>query len=135
VTIAALPNSEKAPDARVMLEIDKLGRMRVDEQPVTVEGLEAWATKYISQHERGMVVARAAGEALGQRRGTRPAEPAPGGVREFQVQRLPLEGEPLPRTPEEARSALAKWAEKFANYKDLIEDPGEQAVRRATRPN
>jgi hypothetical protein len=129
VTIAALANAEKAPDARVMLDIDKLGRMRVDEQPVTPEGLQDWAAKYISQHERGMVVARAAGEALVNDVEAARLNLRLGGVREFQVQRMPLEGEPLPRTAEEARAALAKWAEKFATYKDLIEDPGEQALR------
>jgi hypothetical protein len=129
VTIAAMPSAEKAPDARAMLEIDKLGRMRVDDQPVTPEGLQDWAGKYIAQHERGMVVARVAGEALVNDVEVARLNLRLGGVREFQVQRIPLEGEPLPRTPEEARAALAKWAEKFANYKDLIDDPGEQALR------
>jgi hypothetical protein len=129
VTIGAMPNAEKAPDARALLEIDKLGRMRVEDQPVTPEGLQDWAGKYIAQHERGMVVARVAGEALVNDVEVARLNLRMGGVREFQVQRLPLEGEPLPRTPEEARASLATWAQKFANYKDLIEDPGEQAVR------
>jgi len=129
VVITALPGSEKAPDARVLLEVDRFGRMRVDGKTMTGEKLQEWAAKFIQRHERGMVVIRAAGKALVHDVAEARLNLRLGGVREFDVQRVPPGTEVLPRTAEEAKQTLKKWDEKFANAHEFIQDPGQQAQR------
>jgi len=130
VVLSALPGAEKAPDARVLLEVDPFGRVRVDGKPMaTPEAIQAWATKYIQRHERGMVVIRAAGKAMVHDVADARLNLRLGGVREFDVQRVPPDTAILPRTPEQARRMLEDWEGKFANARELIHDPGEQAQR------
>ena len=129
VTFTALPGAEKAAHARAMLEIDRFGQVRVGGKTLTGEQLQEWAEKYIQRHEKGMVVIRAAGKALVQDVADSKLNLRLGGVREFDVQRVPPATDVLPRTAGQAKRALEKWDDKFANAHELIRDPGEQARR------
>jgi len=129
VILTALPGAEKAPHARALLDIDRFGRTRIDNKTLTGEQLQKWAEKYIQRHEKGMVVIRAAGKALVHDVANARLNLRLGGVREFDVQRVPPRTEVLPRTVEQAKRSLEEWDEKFANARELIREPGQQAQR------
>lgn len=129
VIVTVLPKAERAPHARALLEIDRFGRMRVDGRPVTAEQLEEWASEFIERHEHGQVVIRSAGRALVHDVEKAHLHLRLGGVREFAFQRVPPQGEVLPRTAKEAKRHLKGWENKFANARELIHEPGQQAQR------
>jgi hypothetical protein len=133
IILTPLPDAEKAPHARALLEIDHLGRLRIDNRPVTMEGLEDWGTRYVTRHEQGMVMIRAAGRALIHDVAAAKLQLRLGGVREFDYQWLsPIDGV-LPRTPDEAGLAMKQWRHKFANPRDYINEPGQEAQRELDR--
>ena len=129
VIVTALPGAEKALDARKLVEIDRFGRVFADGEVMTPEKLQDWATKYIDRHERGMVVLRADGLALVADISAARLNLRLGGVREFDVQRVPPAGPVLPRTRDQFKWDLKEWDEKFANPREFIEEPGGQARR------
>jgi len=133
VIVTVPPGGERAPDARQLVEIDGTGTVRIEGRARTAEQLQEWATKYIDRHERGMVVIRAAGRALVHDVAAARLNLRLGGVREFEVQRIPVDGELLPRTPTQAAQALKDWDDEFANAHELIHEPGGQAVRTLDR--
>jgi len=133
LVLTPVPDAEKARHARALLEIDRFGRMRIDNRPVTMEAVEAWATRFINRHEEGMVVIRSAGRSLIHDAAAAKLQLRLGGVREFDYQWLTPAGEILPRTPEAAKEAMKTWKHKFANPHDYIREPGGQARRELDR--
>jgi len=129
VVITPLPGAEKAPDARATVDIDRFGRRRVDGKVMTDDDLEKWAGDYITAHERGMVVIRAAGLAYTWDVASTQSILRLGGVREFDVQRVRPSRPPLPRAADQAAVELSLWKQKFLDYRDLLEDPGLGAKR------
>jgi hypothetical protein len=129
VIVTALPGGERAPHARALLEIDPLGRMRIDGERITPDKLETWAAKFLDRHERGMVVIRAAGRALVHDVEHARQQLRLGGIRQFAFQRVPPPIDLLPRTAEQAKRDLARWNHDFANAHELIRDPAQQARR------
>jgi len=129
VVLTPVSGAEKALDARETLEIDRFGRKQIDGQALTEDQLEKWAESYITAHDRGMVVIRADGLARVWDVATAQSILRLGGVREFDVQRVPPPNDLLPRSPDQARAAIAQWKDKFINYRDLLEDPGLGAER------
>ena len=129
VILTALPGGERAPDARMLVEIDRFGRASVDGKIMIGEEIEEWATDYILKHERGMVVIRAAGRAFVHDVAATQLSLRLGGMREFDVQRIRAAGTILPRTLDQAKRSLTEWEDKFANAHELIREPGQQAQR------
>ena len=127
VIVSPLPGAEKAQRARVILDIDRFGRLRIDGKPIAPEELADWARGYLADHDKGMVVIHADGRALVFDVERAREELRTGGVRDIDERRFPPEGEPLPRTPEQARQAIQWWAQQFAGAKDLIIDPSQSA--------
>ena len=133
VVIEPRPGARDAPHARALLELDALGRMRLDGRPVRLPDLRPWAIRYVERHERGMVLLRAAPDArvgdlvLARRR------LAEGGVREFDQDLLPPAAEPLPRTDAQLREAMADWRARFARPDDFLLPPAEHARRTLER--
>jgi hypothetical protein len=127
--LTPVDGAEKALDAREMVEIDRFGRRRVDGQILTEDQLEKWAGNYITAHQCGMVVIRADGMARVWDIATTQYVLRLGGVREFEIQRVPPPYDLLPRSGDQARGAIAQWKDKFINYRDLLEDPGLGAER------
>jgi hypothetical protein len=124
VVLTPIAGAEKALDARETVEIDRFGRRQVDGQVLTEDQLEKWAGSYITAHQRGMVVIRADGMARVWDIATTQYVLRLGGVREFEIQRVPPPYDLLPRSGDQARGAIAQWKDKFINYRDLLEDPG-----------
>ncbi len=129
VVITPVPGAEKALDARETVEVDRFGRRSVNGKVLTEDQLEQWASKYIMAHDRGMVVIRANGMARVWDVASTESTLRLGGVREFEVQRIRPARELLPRAADQARVAMAEWKDKFANYRELLEDPGRGAER------
>ena len=129
VVITPAAGAENAPDARETVKIDRFGHRLVNGQVLTEDQLEQWASKYITAHDRGMVVIRADGVARVWDIASTQSTLRLGGVREFDVQRVRPPWDILPRAADQAKHAMAQWKDKFVNYRDLLEDPGREAVR------
>ena len=127
VVISPLPGAERADHARAMLEIDHLGRMQLDGKPVVLTDLPRWAGKFINKHARAMVFIRAAGLALVNDVNVARQELRLGGIREFDVERVGMEGEVLPRTASQCDWSLKDWAHRFAHADDYIVPPETKA--------
>ncbi len=127
VTIKVLPGARKSPYARVLLDIDRFGRLKVDGEAITFEQLSEWAGNYLEKHEHGMVVVRAAGRAIVADIMRATEELRIGGVRDLDIRYLPATAPVLPRTPRQAGASLKQWNHRFANPRDYIRDPGEEA--------
>jgi len=124
--ITPLPGAERAPDARVWLEIDRFGRLRLEGQLVELDQLEPWGRTYIAAHARGQVVIRCQAEAIIE--DLREAREALdfAGVRDLVNVFMPPEDPLLPRTPGQARADLEHWRQRLANPQDYIADPADQ---------
>lgn len=127
VILTPKAGAEKSPHARVLLEIDRFGRLRMAGRPILLTGLEKWAQAYIAKHPSGQVHIRADGRALVADVARAREELRVAGVDEIEVSRLVPRQAILPRTAEQADQALKRWAWKFKNAKDLLRDPGEEA--------
>jgi len=127
IVLTPRAGAEKSPHARVLLEIDRFGRLRLAGQAIAVTDLEKWAGAYVTKHPRGRVDIRAAGRAMVGDVARARDELRVGGVDEIEVTRLTPEGDLLPRTAQQADREIKWWRWKFQNAKDLIRDPGEQA--------
>jgi len=128
VTLHVPAEAAKADHARQLLEIDRWGRLRIDGRPIRPKDLRPWAERYIARHRRGMVVIRAAAEALVHDVESARMELRIGGVFDYEVERLAARGVLPPRTPQEAKAQLADWREQFANPDDYVTDPGVSAA-------
>jgi len=127
VILTPLPGAEKCPHARAMLEIDRLGRLRLDGQPVAPDALSNWADKFVAKHAKAMVYIRTAArtpvfDVERARQALRL-----GGILEFQEEHMPLLGAALPRTDEQLARALAEWRQRFAHPEHYLRPPAEQA--------
>lgn len=127
IVLTPLPGAEKAPDARVMLEIDRLGDLTLDGRPTVPSQLRAWAEAYIERHAKGQVVIRADGEATVNDVAAARRELEDGGVREFEEQFMPPDGPVLPRTAAQAKDALRAWADRLQKARALNSDAPDEA--------
>ncbi len=127
VIITPLGDAENADHARALLEIDRFGTMRLSGKPVTDKELAAWAVKFSSRHKKAMVYIRLAGRSFVEDAQRAREILRIAGIREFDEQRLPVGVLLLPRTERQLRRDLKEWATKFANPKDYIIPPDEQA--------
>ena len=127
VILTPLPGAEKAEHARAMLEIDPLGRMRIEGAPVEGEQLSQWAQDYLAAHAKGDVVIRLAAEALvDDLRRAREALQA-GGVRDIEEVFLPPDLPVLPRTDSQLRQAMEQWRQRLAGPEQYVLDPAQEA--------
>jgi hypothetical protein len=127
--ITPLTGVQKAPYARVMMEVDRLGQFWIDGKKVAQKDVAPWATQYIADHEKGQVVIRAAGEAMVDDVVRARSELWMGNVRNIEEEKLPAARTVLPRTSGQLDQAMEEWAKRFANPKDYIDEPGELASR------
>jgi hypothetical protein len=121
VVLTPLPGAANAPDARVMLEIDRLGNLVLDGRPIAPTQLRAWAEKYVEKHARGEVTLRAAAEAQVNDLAAAKRGLEFGGVRYFEEQFLPPLVEVPPRTPDQAKRLLADWTDRFRRSREFDE--------------
>lgn len=128
VVIRPLPGAEKAENARATLEIDRLGQLLIDSEPIAVDQLTDWAVTFVNRHSKAMVVIQADGMALPDDIEKARDELRLGGIRDFRVEYQSPSGYVMPRTAAQARRALEEWRKKFANPRDYIREPGREAM-------
>jgi hypothetical protein len=127
LVIKPVEGAEKTPHVRSLLEIDRLGRLKVDGEPIAADKLRPWAAKLTNAHLKAMVEIRAAPDArVGDVRWAR-EELKLGGIFETEVIRLARLTE-LPRTPEARSRLLAQWAKRFDDPANYMGDQGERAA-------
>ena len=127
VTIAPRPGAEKSPHARILLEIDRFGRMKIDGQRILPGGLRAWARKCVAVHSDTLAVIRSDALTIVYDIAEAREELAFAGVTETEQQQLTPKAPIPPRSPEQARAALEQWAKDFARAEHLLMDPAKQA--------
>ena len=126
VVITPTEGAQKSPFARALLEIDRLGQMRMDGKPIAVDELEKWASGFTEVHERGMVVIRAEGQVPVFNVEMARQELRVGGVRDFEEQFLSPEQPLLPRTAQQVEQAMKEWAAKFSRPGDYVVEPSQE---------
>jgi len=133
VIIVPRPGAEKAPDARATLEIDPRGRFRLDGQVISRDALRGQAGKFIDRHDRGMVVIQAHPGAMVADIVFARDELTLGGVRLMRQQWIGVGQPVLPKTTAQKALAMKKWREKFANPRDFIVEPSQDAAEELVR--
>jgi hypothetical protein len=126
VIIEALPNAEHAPYARVIIELDRLGRCSLNGREIPADELTNWGQKNIEDHSKGQVSLRVDGRALAYDIRRVQEQLRIGGVFDVDPYVLQPSVAILPRSDAEAKAALKEWDKKFQNPRDYIRDPGEE---------
>ena len=127
VIITPRPGAEKAPHARATLEIDARGRFRLDGRPILRHSLRNEASTFIDHHQQGMVVIQASPSAIVADVVYARDELTLGGVHRIGQKWIGI-GQPiLPKTLPQKAHAMEKWREKFANPRDFIVEPSQDA--------
>jgi hypothetical protein len=127
VTIAPRPGAEKSPHARILLEIDRFGRMKIDGSPILQGDLRVWTRKFLTVHTETLAVIRADPQTIIYDIAEAREELAFGGISETYQQHLPLKAPIPPRSVEQAQAELKRWAEDFKRAEHLLVDPAKQA--------
>ncbi len=127
VVFTAVQGAENDPDARISLAIDALGRITMDGAAVAVEEVPAAAKKFLARHSAAVADVRMDPRALVYDRERLQAALAEAGLGDVTFRMTAVADEILPRSPAEAARALEYWKGQFAQAKDLIVDPAEDA--------
>jgi hypothetical protein len=127
VTIAPRKGAEKSPHARILLEIDRFGRMKIDGTPILPGELRAWARKFVSVHSDTLAVVRADAQTIVHDIVEAREELAFAGISETEQQQLSPQAPIPPRNPAQAQAELKRWAKDFARAEHLLMDPAKQA--------
>lgn len=128
VVIEPVTKESASPYARALLEIDADGRLMVENEPVTPEELELWASKFSQVHPRGQVEIHAAARATMYDVAVAKALLRRGGVFDFREEVREPDGAVLPRTAEQLKAEMDDWRRRLANPMDYIGDPRERAA-------
>lgn len=131
VTVSIQPekDAEKAPDARALLEIDRFGTMTIDGAPIDRfdDHLRKWAEEFTKKHSAAEVVIRLEALAPAYLASMAQVELKLGGVYEFEHRTAPLYTPPMPMNPTSMAYMLKEWQGRFADPKNQIRDPGDEA--------
>jgi hypothetical protein len=120
--------ARNTPHVRSLVEVDRLGQLKADGQPLPAEKLRQWAANLTRDHLKAMVEVRAAPDAtVGQVRWVL-EELKLGGVFEREVIRL-KRIEEFPKTPLARQRLLQEWAQRFADPSNQIHDPADTSAR------
>jgi hypothetical protein len=126
VIIESLPNAEHAPYARVIIELDRLGRCSLNGREIPADELTNWGQKYIEDHSKGQVSLRVDGRALAYDIRRVQEQLRLGGIYDVDPYILQPAVAILPRSTDEAKTALKEWDKKFQNPREFIREPGEE---------
>ena len=127
VTIAPRPGAEKSPHARILLEIDRFGRMKIDGMRILRGDLRAWTKKFVAVHSDTLAVIRAEAHTIVYDIAEAREELSFAGVTETEQQHLTPEAPVPPRSAEQAQAELKRWARDFTRAEHLLMDPVKQA--------
>ena len=128
VQVVIAPQADRAgsADARVTMDIDRLGRLSIDGRRIMPSDVPSWARSYKARHERGDVVLRVDSRALAYDIALAKSQLGLGGVDDVQEQYIPSPP-PLPRTTGEADESVAWFAQQFKQAGGQISDDAQQA--------
>ncbi|MBT3199895.1 MAG: hypothetical protein HN350_08255 [Phycisphaerales bacterium] len=129
VTIAPRPGAEKSPHARIMLEIDRFGRMKIDGEPILSGNLRAWARKFVAVHSDTLAVIRSDAQTIVYDIAEAREELTFAGVTETEQQQLSPKAPIPPRNTAQAQADLKQWAKDFARAEHLLVDPAKRAKK------
>jgi len=129
VTISPRAGAEKSPHARILLEIDRFGRMKIDGERILPGSLRAWVRKFVSVHSDTLAVIRSDARTIVYDIAEAREELAFAGVTETEQQQLTPKAPIPPRSPEQARAELQQWAKDFKRAEHLLMDPAKQAKK------
>ena len=129
VEVIITPNvdAHKSPHARVLVELDHLGRIRAGGLDVARDNLQDWALEYLKRRPELMVTVRSAAEATVGDHQSLVEQLELAGVKEIFELFLQPRNKPLPRTPGQARNALQQWQGDFANSQRKRVNPALRA--------
>jgi len=128
VTISPRPDAEKSPHARILVEIDKFGRIRVDGAPIAPGQLRTWARQFAKKHPRTLAVIRAEARTIVHDVEEAREELGFAGIEETERRHLMPKGPIPPRTVKQARAELARWTRDFRRAEHLLMDPVKEAA-------
>ena len=128
LVITAVEGAEKAADARIAFSVDAFGRIEMDSVPIAAESIPAAVKKFLSRHSRAVAQVQIDPRALVYDRQRMEAILEEAGLTDVSFRMRGLTEEVLPRTTTEAVDAVAYWQKQFAQAKDLIVDPAEDAA-------
>jgi hypothetical protein len=129
VTIAPRAGAEKSAHARILLEIDRFGRMKIDGMRIMRGDLRAWTRKFVAVHSDTLAVIRADAHTIVHDIAEAREELSFAGVTETEQQHLTPKAPIPPRTAEQAQAELKRWARDFARAEHLLMDPAKHAGR------
>jgi len=127
VTISPRPGAEKSPHARILVEIDRFGRMKIDGVPILPGKLRAWTRKFVEVHKDTLAVIRSDAQTIVYDVAEAREELTFAGVTETEEQQLTPRAPIPPRSAAEARAELQRWAKDFARAEHMLVDPAKQA--------
>ncbi|MHC4562119.1 MAG: YdjY domain-containing protein [Planctomycetota bacterium] len=127
VVITPVAGGENAEHARATVHVDRFGRFWADGEAVTAESLMTWAEEFMERHAKGRVVIRSDGRTISQHIQQARDAARMAGVWDIVEVRSLLPRSPLPRTPEQAKAAVAQLRADLAENDDVIEDPHDDA--------
>lgn len=125
--IQPIPGAQTAPVARMLFEIDSLGRLGLDGQPILPDEVPTAVRAFQSSHNKAYAVVRIDPRALVYDREQLQNALEQCGVSDITFETLRLAPPVLPRTATQAARALTVWSEQFARAKDLLSDPADDA--------
>jgi len=124
ITIRALKGAVNAKYARAVLDIDRFGRLIIDNRQIAWDELSRWAEKYIEDHSEGMVVIRLSPFALAHYGPRARLELKLGGVYHAREVTMDNTEKLLPCTDRQLKAAAGQWKDRFANPREQLTDPG-----------
>jgi biopolymer transport protein ExbD len=127
VVLTADKQAASAPQARLFISVDRLGRIELDGRIIASSALGQEARKFQAVHSQASAEVRIDAQALVYDRQRVQEALREGGLEEIDFR---VAGqEPLPRTAEEAQTALEQWREQLSAGPDALNDPAEDASR------
>ena len=127
LVLKVLKGGETADHARVIIEIDRMGRYSLDGKELPVADMREWAMAYLDKHKKGEVTLRVDGRAMAYDIARAKQELRMGGV--FDAEQVLLEPpqEAMPRTARQAQLSLEFWARRFEHTDEFIREPTADA--------
>ncbi len=127
VVITPLLGGERADYARATIAIDRNGDIHADGKIVPINELDEWAMAFIAVHSKGEAVIHIDPLAMSDRVGHARLELRIGGFYEIHELRMALQGQVMPRTPQQMKAAVGTLEYDLTHLEELLHDPYQQA--------
>ena len=132
VEVVITLSDEPAIHARAWVRVDRMGQFLVDHRLVTPEELEKWTLAYIQEYPKGQIIVRSDPRAMGADVQTAVYAVRMGGAWDIVETRYDLAEPVLPRTPTQAKAALAQLQAELAD-EGIYGDPHADAAATLAR--